>query len=66
MQLGLPLGWEGGAREDGDGVDQGDWRCLAGCLQVEAGLDVPWVVLAAVSLRSSCRCMFSFEENCLL
>lgn len=30
------------------GVDQGHWRCVAGRSQVESGLDVPWVVLAAV------------------
>lgn len=47
------------------GVDQGHWRCVAGCSQVEAGLDVPRVVLAAVSLCSSRRCVFSFEANCL-
>lgn len=46
-------------------VGQGHWRCTAGCLQVEAGLDVPRVVLAAVSLCSSRRCVFSFEANCL-
>lgn len=44
------------------GVDQGHGKCVAGCLQVEAGLDVLRVVLAAVSL-CSCRCVFSFEAN---
>lgn len=44
--------WEGG----GWRVNRGHCRCIAGCLQVEAGLDVPQVILAAVSVLLSLAC----------
>lgn len=42
MQLCLSLIWEGGTLEAGDMVCvvQGHWRCVAGFLQAEAGLDM--------------------------
>lgn len=48
------------------GVDQGHWRCVAGCLQVEAGLDVPRVVLAAVSVLLVGACSLSKPTVCVV
>lgn len=59
--MGLSQIWGGGWR-----VDQGHCRCVAGCLQVEAGLDVPQVILAAVSVLLLLACVHgSLEANCL-